>query len=308
MAGLLTVVVFGVGAIGGLFAYFLVRGGARVIGVGRTYQVLAVRNRGLRVVETDGSEEVVRFPIYARAEEVEERPDVVLLTVKAYDTRTAVRAAQPLLQDRILLLCLQNGLDVEKEARELYTCVGRGVTAQAAYREKPGIVEHRGVGPTIIGRVDGFEEVIGTLVDALRAGGAPAEVVGDIQPYVWEKTVINAAINPLGALTGKRNGELLEDPRLRWTMLEVAREATRVALAARISLLRSPIDRVLEVCRATAANKNSMLQDLERGRRTEIDYINGAVVRYGQEHRVPTPLNTLLTVAIHCVERAMKVR
>lgn len=291
--------VMGAGSIGSLFAAFLARQGWRVAIVARRPHVEAVRAGGLRVEGPLGSF-TARVEAYEDAGRLKEPPDVVLITVKAYDTRQASLQVRHLVELGAVPVCLQNGLGVEEEASQaLGARAFRAVTSNGAMLSGPGLVKHTGVGETLIGA---GHPALEELADALSASGLPAKTVEDVEGVVWLKTLINAGINPLGALTGLRNGELLEVGWLRELMRGVVEEGRGVALKKGVALSEDPVEATFRVARATANNKNSMLQDLERGRRTEVDYINGAIAREAEGLGMEAPLNRALTLLIKAME------
>jgi 2-dehydropantoate 2-reductase len=129
----------------------------------------------------------------------------------------------------------------------------------------------------------------------LRVGGFGINVVDDAQSLIWGKLVINAAINPLTALLRVKNGELIENIPARTLMGELVREAASVAEALGVTLPFSGPERAAEeVAQRTAENTSSMLQDILRGAQTEVDVINGAVVRFGEKKNIPTPVNRIM--------------
>lgn len=291
--------VMGAGSIGSLFAGFLARQGWRVAMVARRAHVEAVRAGGLRVEGPLGSFKA-EVEAYEDAGQVGEAPDVVLITVKAYDTWQAASQVRHLVERGAVPLCLQNGLGVEEEAsRALGAAVFRAVTNNGAMLSEPGLVRHTGIGETLISK---GHPALEELAEALSASGLPARTVSNMEEVVWLKTLVNAGINPLGALTGLRNGELLEVGWLRELMRRVVEEGWEVALRRGVRLSEDPVEATFRVARATANNKNSMLQDLERGRRTEVDYINGAIVREAEGLGVEAPLNRALTLLIKAME------
>ena len=144
-------------------------------------------------------------------------------------------------------------------------------------------------------RLFGEQDIVHVPESILRAGGFLVEMSPDPNALLWGKLVINAAINPLTALLRVQNGELLERPAARELLAEVAKEAASIATRQGISLpYPDPVLAVEEVARNTAANYSSMLQDVMRGTVTEIEAINGAIVRVGEHMGVPTPVNRLL--------------
>ncbi|MCX8204421.1 MAG: 2-dehydropantoate 2-reductase [Candidatus Nezhaarchaeota archaeon] len=291
--------VMGAGSIGSLFAGFLAKQGWHVAIVARRAHVEAVRARGLRV-EGPLSSFTVRVEAYEDASYIKGGFDLVLITVKAYDTGQASLQVKHLVKLGAVPLCLQNGLGVEREAsRLLETRVFRAVTNNGALLSEPGLVKHTGAGETVIST---GHPALEKFADALNASGLPARVVEDMEGAVWLKTLINAGINPLGALTGLRNGELLEAGWLRELMRRVVEEGWMVASKKGVELSEDPVEAAFRVAKATAGNKNSMLQDLEKGRRTEVDYINGAIAREAEELGIEAPLNKALTLLIKAME------
>jgi 2-dehydropantoate 2-reductase len=135
-----------------------------------------------------------------------------------------------------------------------------------------------------------LREVVATLV----AGGLETVIVEDMQVQVWAKLFVNVGINALTAIHGCRNGELLDMPAVRAQLVEAVREAAAVARALGIPIVADPVAATLEVCRATAENVSSMLQDVRQQRPTEIDAINGAVVEHGHRLQISVPVNEFL--------------
>jgi len=324
------VAVIGTGALGCLFAARLASC-AEVWMLGTWAEgVAAAAGAGVRVHEMDGTMRCVPIRAVADPVQAPPA-DVALLLVKSYQTdRAAAWAAQVLAPDG-LAVTLQNGLDngprVARAVGATRTVVG--VTFEAATLLGPAEVRHAGRGPTLLGPGAGAVPVSQAsglrghvpqasglrsaehkpeacvtsprsqaegsyygLVALLRQAGFAVEVALDIEGILWGKAVVNAAINPLTALWRVPNGELLATADRRALLADLAREAAAVAAARGITLpYPDPVARVEEVCRATAANRSSMLQDIERGRPTEIDSINGVIVAEGRRLAVPTPLN-----------------
>ena len=305
----LRVLVFGAGAIGCLYAAILSSLGCQVSIVGRRKVVEAAKSRGLTVKgEIDLKSEIwdaAENPLSLR---VRRGFDIILLTVKAYDVAEASRQIREAIKpDGAMVICLQNGLGVEEEASENLGegfHVIRGVSFCGAYMEEDAVVRCTGIGETVVGYVR--VEALNQLVELLAGGGFPARLEKSVESMVWEKTLVNAGINPFGALTGLRNGELLEVEGLPEAIARTIREGIHVASRLGVRLLRDPVSETFETIRATAQNYNSMLQDIWRGKRTEIDYINGAIVRLGSKVRVRTPLNSLLTSLVKGLERRFR--
>lgn len=229
-----------------------------------------------------------------------DRPvDLLLVLVKAYATADAIRWAAGAVGPQTVALTLQNGLG---NAEALVEAIGggrvlAGTTAQGATLLAPGKVAHGGEGPTSVGAWEpgGPAAATASEVAALFSkAGIPTEAVPDPRPQLWRKLVINCAINPVTALLRVPNGALLEQPAARRLMEAAAREAGAVAAAAGVDLDGDPVALAQAVAQRTAANRSSMLQDVERGRRTEIAAINGALAARGKALGVPTPVNETL--------------
>jgi 2-dehydropantoate 2-reductase len=234
--------------------------------------------------------------------------DLIIVFVKSYDTLKATRDALPMVSGDTVFLSLQNGLgNIEKISEAAGSNrVVPGTTAHGCTLLGPGEIIHAGKGLTIIGELDGrVTERVQEIRDALKGAGFETEVSGNISGALWSKVLVNVGINPLTALKGLRNGELLDDPVIVGVMRSAVEEAMMVAEALGIDLGPGDhVEHVYNVARATAMNRSSMLQDVERGRRTEIDALNGAVVRLGKTLGVDTPVNEDLAAAVRGLERA----
>ena len=286
--------VLGAGAIGSLLGGRLAQAGHDVLLVGRPEHVSRTRSGGLRLEgRTDA---IVSVPVAERIP-TGATFDGVVLTVKTFDVAGAARELTERLSGPVPVLALQNGLGVELAlARHLeaggWTDAGRwivrGVNSVPATFVGPGVVRHAGEGELVLpaGESDSFA---GRFARALGEAGFQVRRESDIAREVWRKAIVNAAINPVTADHGIRNGELLHDP-WRGQAAALLREALAVARAAGQTFSDEEAERELwKVARATAENRSSMLQDLDRGRPTEIDAISGAIVREGERLGVPTP-------------------
>jgi 2-dehydropantoate 2-reductase len=281
--------ILGAGALGSLFAYYLSsRTSAEVW--------LLARSPVPEGVTVDG---VGSAPVRVMVGPPAEPVDLLIVMVKAYATAEAVRWAAGAVGHSTVALTLQNGLG---NAEALAEALGpgrvlAGTTAQGATLLGPGLVRHGGAGPTHLApwAPDGPASALAPQVAALLNGaGLPADVAPDPRPLIWAKLAVNCGINALTALLRVPNGEVLNRHGACRLMEGAAREAGAVARAAGVVLTEDPVERVRLVAGATAANRSSMLQDVERGRRTEVDAINGAVAERGRNLGVPTPINETL--------------
>jgi 2-dehydropantoate 2-reductase len=296
------IVVFGAGAIGSLFGGLLSKDNDVTL-VGREQHMIAVRDDGLRIT---GKTETSVKPRVATSAEESGTPDILFLTVKSYDTKKALETARSLTGEGTVVVSLQNGLgnlEIIKEHLDDVKILG-GVTSHGAILISPGVIEHTGVGDTSVGVFSGCDEKDGVSVaQLLSKAGIETYVSPDIRKEIWYKVLVNAAINPLATLAFSPNGVLLEDERLRKLAEDIISEGVRVAVSHGIELSdEEAFSRVLKVASQTAENRNSMLQDLERGKRTEIDQINGAIARLGAAVGIETPVNIEMITQIKNLE------
>lgn len=312
----MVVAVVGPGALGGLFAGLLAEAGEDVVVLARTAEQAArLRASGLWLSGPGDRPERrvdVRFagPDDALADDV----DLALLCVKAKDTARAVeRLAR--VQGAPTILVLQNGLDRAREVHALLPALGwrlvGAVTSEGATLEGEGRVRHAGRGRTTLARLldlagDRAERAAGRLARA----GLDVTVTDDLDRVVWEKLQVNAAINALTGLLACKNGVLLEAPAARALAREAALEVAAVARAVGVGGDWSPeasTTRWEAVARATAQNVSSTLQDLRRGRATEVSAINGALASKAREAGVAAPVNEALARFIEAVEDVARV-
>ncbi len=290
------VVVFGAGAVGSLFGAYLDRAGHSVLLIGRPDHVAAVRANGLRVTgRLEGT-----FRVEAAVElHPGPAPDAVLLTVKTFDLARAATALGRAVRAGTPTLLPQNGLGVEEAARRALAAEGwtepeeavvRAVNSVPATWVGPGEVRAAGEGEVLLPERRGrAAEAIGRFDQLLRDAGVRVRTVESIDREVWHKALLNAAVNPVTALHGVENGRLLESPyreEADGLLLEAAQVARAAGVAVADDELRTDLERVL---RATAENRSSMLQDLDRGRPTEIDAISGELLRAARRYGIALP-------------------
>ena len=303
--GSIRIAIVGPGALGCLFGGLLALAGHDVRMLARRPEHAEYIEREGLVIEHEGPER--RAAVHADTDPARVGPvDVAIVLVKATDTAGAAPSLPALLSADGAAVSLQNGLgNVEALAAVLGPeRVLGGVTSQGATLLGPGRVRHAGFGPTTLAEAaGGLTERAERIAAVLDAAGIPARAADAVGPLVWGKLIANAAINPLGALLGCQNGVLVERPSSASLFDGLAAEAGAVAGALGVTLpFPDPVEHARSVARVTYANRNSMLQDVEAGRRTEVDAINGAVARLGAEHGVPTPLNATLAALIRALQ------
>lgn len=232
--------------------------------------------------------------------------DLVIICVKSYHTEEAVKSVKDLIGENTQVLTLQNGVG---NVQILNDIVGEekvigGVTSHGATLLAHGHIRYAGKGETIIGKTNG--KVLGSLREVagvLQKAGFETKISKDINGVIWSKLIINVGINALAVATRLHNGRLIEYDGARDIMRAAVQEAVKVAKRKRIRLAYDdPIQKVEGVAKATAGNICSMLQDVLKKRRTEIDFINGAIVRQAKALNIPTPVNEVLTNLVKTIE------
>ena len=269
--------------------------------------VRAINEGGLRI---SGAGEI-EARLSATGEASELPPcDFGIVATKSMHTGAAMAAVAPALADGATC-SVQNGVGNEEAIAEHVTRVIRGTTFPAGRIVEPGHVQWDVKGETTIGPFEpspAAMDEVERLAEACTRGGLPTQAVADARGPQWRKVIFNAATNPVGALTGLTHGQVCEDESLRRLVSGVVDEGKAVAAAQGIELDADPEELIDYAARPEVAygHKASMLQDAEARRPTEIDYLNGGIVRFGREHGVPTPLNEAVTALIKGMERAWR--
>jgi 2-dehydropantoate 2-reductase len=298
-------VIMGAGAMGGLFGGLLAFSGEEVWLVDvQKEQVDVINAVGLTLEEGD---KLQIIGVNATRDIVSiGKADLVIFFVKTYHTEQAVSDALALEKEDTIFLTLQNGLGNEELLckRIDRKKVMLGVTGQGATFLGPGHVRHAGRGKTFIGVLDpGVSERATQVARMFCEADIETEVSTNIHGLIWDKLLVNVGINALTALTELKNGQLLDYPETLRIMEALVSEAADVARQKGIRIEGNPIERVKGVAEATRGNRSSMGQDIDFRRKTEIDAINGAVVREAKRLGLPVPYNEVVTDLIKTVER-----
>ena len=234
--------------------------------------------------------------------------DFGIVATKAMHTAAAIEATAAAFADGCVAT-VQNGLGNEEAIAALAERVIRGTTFPAGKLLEPGHVQWDVKGDTTLGPFEPKPaplQEVQRLADACTRAGMPTQAVADARGPQWRKVIFNAATNPVGALTGLTHGRLCEDPGLRRLVSGLVDEGKAVAGAQGIELDADPEDLIDHAAKPEVAygHKASMLQDVEARRPTEIDYLNGGIVRFGAEHGVPTPLNRAIWALVKGLEES----
>ncbi len=303
------VVVMGTGAVGAFFGGRLAQAGEEVVFVARGATLDALQRSGLRIESARGVEVIaaVRAVADPAAAGV---ADLVLVCVKAYDTRAAAEALRPAVGPRSLVVSLQNGIENEEMLAEILrlppllgalTHIGVEMTA-------PGVIWHDSRGQVVFGEMDGSASVRSTQLAALfERAGIAHHLSHHIRIRLWEKLAWNAAFNATTALTQRTVGGVLASPDGQALVRATMNEVMTVGRSAGVDLQTERIDETLVFTAETAGHvRTSMLQDRERGRRLEYDALNGAVLRTAARTGMLAPLNRTLYALLATLDRQLQ--
>ncbi len=300
------IAIIGAGAMGSLFGGRLALAGEEVwlLDVWEEH-VRTINDKGLTIAAA-GGDIVARPKATTRTEDIG-TAELVIVFVKSTATAKAAGTAAGLLGPDTAVLTLQNGYG-NAEAIAAAVGAGRviaGTTAQGATLLGPGRIMHGGSGETHIGELGGgLTARLQKIATCLTRAGIPTIADDNVASLIWGKLIVNVGINALTGITGLKNGELADHEETRQVLALAVEEAVKVADAAGVKLpYGDPVEKVLAVAVATAQNRSSMLQDLSGGRMTEIEAINGALVREGERYGVATPVNRVLTLLIKALEK-----
>ncbi len=297
------VAVVGAGAVGGYFGGMLARAGARVTLIGRPAHVNVWTRDGLILDSISFNE---RIAVDASTDVAAVRDaDLILFSVKSLDTEETARQLARNARRDALIVSLQNGVDnVERMRTAAKLDPVAAVVYVASSMPAPGRVRHDGRGDLIIGDLPGRValargDALSRVADWFQRAQVPCRATADIEPDLWTKLITNVALNPVSAVARATYGQIVASPEPRETVRQLTLECVAVARAAGVAL--PEIDYVEMVWNFAAKFDevySSTSQDLERGKRTEIDSLNGYIVRRGGELGVPTPVNQALVALI----------
>jgi len=301
------VVVQGAGSLGSLVAGLLAAAGGDVTLLGRPGEHLdRVDADGLVVEHPDGTETTTR-PETATDPAVVSGAGLVVICVKSYDTAAAARDLAAHLGGETDVLTLQNGLGNAETLADHgvpAAAVLAGTTSHGATLEAPGVVRHAGEGETTVGRYFAENDaVVDQVVESFSAAGLAATATDDPERAVWTKALVNAGINAATALARVPNGALVETESGDRLLERAVEEGATVAEAAGVDVPDDIVERTRDVARRTASNHSSMRQDLERGSRTEVEALHGALAERARAHGVDAPVLQTLADLVRLAER-----
>ena len=306
------IAVLGAGAVGCYFGGMLARAGAPVTLIGRPPHVGAIARNGLFF---DGLHFQQQIPVSASTQvSAAGDAEIVLFCVKTLDTEEAAKSLVPHLAPGAALISLQNGVDnVERIRSAAKIDAFAGVVYVAAAMTAPGRVKHSGRGDLVLGDLPGRAEEDGgrqrqleRIASLFQRAGVPCRVSENVEGELWMKMIMNCTYNAVSALGRAQYYRATSNPWARAVMVKVIEEAVGVARAAGVRLPEvNMVEAVMEISETMANATSSTAQDLARGKRTEIDSLNGYLVRRGAEVGVATPVNQTLHALVKLLEESV---
>jgi 2-dehydropantoate 2-reductase len=305
------IVIAGPGAMGSLFAAYLGKSKEEIWLLDKDKsRAERLNQKGISVSGVSGTWQA-KVRVTSNPKEIG-RCDFFIVCVKSYDTKGLIHSVRGIIDSDCSVLTLQNGIGNLEVISEVIggQNIFAGVTSQGANLVEPGRLRHAGMGETVIGSPDGkLTSQLREIRRLFNQVGIPTRLSRDIKGLLWSKLIINVGINALTAITRLKNGQLLEFEGTRTIMRQVVTEATKLAKRKRIKLqFDDALTKVEAVCSATANNISSMLADVLKKKRTEIDFINGVIVRQGQSLGISVLVNSLLVDLIKTIESSYGLR
>ena len=298
------IAVIGAGAMGSLFGALLAESGEDV----RLYDiweehVKAINEKGLDI-ELNGRTRSVS--VNATTDKMQiGKTDLAIIFVKSTQTGDAARTASELMDINGYVLTLQNGMgnaDIIGEIIDPDRIIA-GTTSHGATMLRPGSIRHAGTGPTVIGMWSGIQKAgIRKIAYVFNKAGIVTETVDDVRNVIWAKLLVNVGINAITALTGIKNGQILDLSATKALSCAAVKEAMEVARALGVKIADNTVEHVFQVAEATKDNRSSMRQDVDNKRQTEISAINGAVVKEAQKLGLNVPVNQTLTALVETLQ------
>jgi 2-dehydropantoate 2-reductase len=302
----MNITVFGAGSIGSLFAGRMAYSGYKISVIGRDPHITEITRNGLRIIEHE-QEILSHFPASTDLQQETITQTAIMVTTKAYDNTIVANSLRGKITEENPILILQNGMGNENVFRQTFphNPIFRAITTEASELIHPGIVKHIAFGRTSFGIISGRENGRGKeLQGIMNDSGFTTKITPNIKLKMWQKLLTNAIICPLAALLHVPNGKILQKPSIQRIFDEILREGLELAQHnlpdEDFSTTR---DYILNVIDKTKNNKCSMLQDIERGRRTEIDFLNGFIVKESQRIGIKAPINAAIADLIRHIEK-----
>lgn len=293
--------IIGAGAMGSIFSYFFYKAKIDVVIFEKDSKTIISLNKGIDIIKGDKIEEI--YVCVDSKLEILKECEFVFVFVKSYDTEEAIIGVQSAIEEDCIIVSLQNGIG-NKEIIAKYFSEERivyGSTSIGAARTEDGSVRLGGMGNIVIG--GSSVKAVKSVEEILKMAGLDVNVSDNPEAVIWEKAIINAGINPIGALLDISNGSIIKNEYAKKIQEELVKEAVAIAWSVGLTFdADEMIEQTRSVCEKTAGNICSMLQDKRAHRRTEIDSINGIIIEYGRKNSITTPYNNAVYYLIKAQE------
>ena len=296
------IMVVGAGSVGGFFGAHLAKNNPNVSFLLRPRTLEAVKRNGLTIKSAKGNF-TVHPPAASNPRELA-TPDLIILAVKAYDLDEVMTQLEPVLTDRTVILTLQNGIDTEDRiiARLHRDCVVGGVAFIYSKIVEPGVIEHYKRGGVAIGELMGHKsERLSQIAEIFKQAGISCQLSEDIRKSKWEKMCWNCVFNPLTVVIDDKVAKALDHPEMAGVIRQIVGEVAAVSAAVKVPLAPDMAEKVVKWTQELRDIHTSMYDDWKAKRPTEIDYLNGYIVRVGRELGIPTPVNEALTAMVKTI-------
>ena len=296
----MNIVLLGAGAIGSLFGALLSKQNNIVL-IGRSIHINAIKKENLKIEGYTKYNK--KLPAVDSISDIKISPDLLIITVKSYDTEVALKKARKIIDKNTIILSFQNGLDnIDKIGKIIdRKQIIAGTTTHGSIFQKPGFIRHTGKGKTVIGELDGRKtERIIKIVNIFNQAGIETMFSKNILKEIWIKAIVNSSINPLTTIFQCKNGYLLENPLLEKIVERVCKESTKIANTEGIDLsFEDMYKKTRQVIKDTSENYSSMFQSFKKGKKTEIESINGNMINIGKIHDVDISMNSILLYIVN---------
>jgi len=302
------ITVIGAGAMGSLFGALLAESGENIwlYDIWKEH-VEAINEKGLDI-EFNGKTRSISVKATWDKSQIE-TTDLAIIFVKSNQTGDASKIASELVGNTGFVLTLQNGMgnaDIIGGVIDPDRVIA-GTTSHGATMLGPGNIRHAGTGPTVIGMWSGIQESgIQKIADSFNKANIITETVANVRNVVWAKLLVNVGINAITALTGIKNGQIIDLSSTKALSYAAVEEAIQVATAQGVKVADNTVEHVFAVAQATKDNRSSMGQDVDKKRQTEISVINGAIVKQAEKLGIQVPVNQTLTTLIETLQANYK--
>jgi len=305
------IVIVGPGAIGSFFYWHLYKKTKNLVVLDKNQKRAALLQKKQLTLLSGAKKETIPFAV-TQDTAVLTDADLIIICVKSYDTLAVANTIKPLCGKHTWVLSVQNGfgnLEILAEVLGEERVLG-AVTYTTSVSIEPGFICLESTGQTIIGKKGKkLPSVLRKIRTQFNAAGMSTSIAKDFDSVLWSKLLINCVINPLTAILQLKNGDLLQYKESQTLMHMAASEAERIAKKKRIKLLYDDVHTKIEtVCKATFDHSSLMLCDVVRFRRTEIEALNGALYKMGQNSKIPTPVNFMLYKLVKTIEQSYPQR